>query len=513
MKLYTAVVTTLLSASGFLISQSAASARAFVEKPAIHAGEAVQQIAQTPEGVVEGIVGFPSEVKPASLLCAQSVVNLYSMRCINSPASDSGSRVPFSISLAPGDYYLFSYLRDYGVETFIYHSMDGPVYGGDSSPKFVRVRSGQRVSGIAVNDPSTCADFPGYFCITPPANNAVRTTTPESPAVEAPPQQEPQDSEQALICELYQMAADRVPVAGSSWLSVLAEYTGTYDLLELSYGLLAGNVSDCPNASQYQLSQIGSQSEQIAEAVAQAAVEEGVGSAVCKLTSGSGNRTRGGLRGVAASAAQRGINTVCGDNGSPNSSVARSADANSNSGVPEQAGDRAPAQTGLSQRDVNVPITPILPNGVSRNDLSNNTLTANVPKTTRVEADNVNATAAQFGASHPPFIPGTQVNVHVVKEPAAFVRFYGGDSMPQGNFMMRLEDVENLSPAQIRDQFALPPGNTMQNMAIVRVRAGTTLNSGPANAQLGWGRGGGNQYYIDGDFSDIVESVEEMANW
>ena len=127
-------------------------------------------IAQANQGVVEGTVGFPSDYKPATVLCAQSASNLYLMSCVDSPRSDS--RVPFRMALDPGDYYFFSYLDEVNSQGrrgfFYFHTPSSNRSGNSHQPRVVSVRSSQIISGVHVGDSRTCSDYSQY-CIAPPS--------------------------------------------------------------------------------------------------------------------------------------------------------------------------------------------------------------------------------------------------------------------------------------------------------------------------------------------------------
>ena len=60
--------------------------------------------------------------------------------------------------------------------------------------------------------------------------------------------------------------------------------------------------------------------------------------------------------------------------------------------------------------------------------------------------------------------------------------------------MMRADEIKGLSPAQIRDKFALPDLPT--HISDVHVPAGTRIRVGTVGAQNGWGAGGGTQYEL-----------------
>ena len=100
---------------------------------------------------------------------------------------------------------------------------------------------------------------------------------------------------------------------------------------------------------------------------------------------------------------------------------------------------------------------------------------------------------------NPPYKPGTIVKELELMEKTVFVRVY--DNMPNGSGMygswiMRPEDIEGLTPIEIKDRFALP--NIPKYVCDVELDAGTHVRSGEANAIQGWGQGGGIQYDLMG---------------
>lgn len=81
--------------------------------------------------------------------------------------------------------------------------------------------------------------------------------------------------------------------------------------------------------------------------------------------------------------------------------------------------------------------------------------------------------------------------------------------------MMRLDDIQGLTPAEIRDRFAIPPSNSMEKMHIIQVNNGVSMASGSTNAHREWGSGGGTQYVITspGDPYDHIRQPIEITNW
>ena len=60
--------------------------------------------------------------------------------------------------------------------------------------------------------------------------------------------------------------------------------------------------------------------------------------------------------------------------------------------------------------------------------------------------------------------------------------------------MMRADEIEGLTPAQIRDKFALP--DTPSFVSDVYVPSGTKIRVGKTAAEEAWGSGGAYQYEL-----------------
>jgi len=88
-----------------------------------------------------------------------------------------------------------------------------------------------------------------------------------------------------------------------------------------------------------------------------------------------------------------------------------------------------------------------------------------------------------------------ELNVYemTLEEDTTFVRVYDGDNSHQaGNWFMRREDVEGLTPRQIQEKYALP--QEPRYITEVIIPKGTNIRMGIANAVEGWGAGGGIQF-------------------
>ena len=465
----------LLALCGAILNHDQANAKSYPSEAELSNGTP-QYIAQTEEGFVEGYISTPSDVTSGRQVCAQSVSNFYSMSCIYASGSMQGGNPPFKMSLPPGDYFIFGYEPTDDGAIWRYHSIHPNIYRGNGQPAIVRVQSGKTVSGVHPGHFRTCNNFP-QVCIVPPALNADNTASPNNASNNQQEEATLRQQSQALFSQAIEAYEN------NNYVEAVDKFSESISLMSQDPEgavILSDIINNTPIAGDL----------------------KGLFEAVIGRDSLTGASLAWWERVITAAPFDRQIATLW--------NAAKS----KIRGTPDVISPTVTSGNGLPQRSINSPINPALPDSVNRSELSNNALTARVPKTTRVPAESVNATAERYGSSYPPFVPGTQVNVHEVKETATFVRFYGDESGAVGNFMMRLEDVEGLSPAQIRNQFALPPGNSMENMAVIKVRPGATLNSGPANAHPDWGSGGGNQYYLNGRFDEsTVESVVEVQSW
>ena len=99
----------------------------------------------------------------------------------------------------------------------------------------------------------------------------------------------------------------------------------------------------------------------------------------------------------------------------------------------------------------------------------------------------------------PPYDPAKPVHSFVTGADEKFVRVYaeGTESKMRGSWMMRQSDIENLSPRQIQDKYALPQEPT--HIVDVRVPKGSKMETGTANLIEGYGAGGNRQFQITTD--------------
>lgn len=107
-------------------------------------------------------------------------------------------------------------------------------------------------------------------------------------------------------------------------------------------------------------------------------------------------------------------------------------------------------------------------------------------------ADEANAPHVKAGRN-PPYADGKAVQDIRLKDDATFARVHGPDNKAR-SWMMRKEDIEGLTPVQIKDKFALPDTPTL--VSDVNVPAGTLIRTGEVAPQVGWGSGGATQFEL-----------------
>jgi len=92
---------------------------------------------------------------------------------------------------------------------------------------------------------------------------------------------------------------------------------------------------------------------------------------------------------------------------------------------------------------------------------------------------------------------GKAIEFSTSQDSTEFVRVLnvGKDSItePAGNWVLRMQDIEGLTPAQIRQKYALPQEPT--HFVPVTLPGGVNMRSG-ASASNDFGAGGGYQYNI-----------------
>lgn len=113
-------------------------------------------------------------------------------------------------------------------------------------------------------------------------------------------------------------------------------------------------------------------------------------------------------------------------------------------------------------------------------------------------AENVNNWwKTEMGCENPPYKPDTQVYEMKLTQDTAFVRVYDKKVAKQrGGWMMKKEDIEGLTPEEMKDRFALPARPKYATDVILP--KGTTIRGGIANSLADWGNGGGIQYDLMG---------------
>ena len=107
-------------------------------------------------------------------------------------------------------------------------------------------------------------------------------------------------------------------------------------------------------------------------------------------------------------------------------------------------------------------------------------------------AEDVNKIFKDTMGYEPPYKPGTSVTEIQLTENATYVRGYDKvNSRMQGGWVMKAEDIAELTPQEIQNKFALP--NTPKYICDVNLEAGTRLRTGEVNPLFGFD-GGGQQY-------------------
>ena len=97
----------------------------------------------------------------------------------------------------------------------------------------------------------------------------------------------------------------------------------------------------------------------------------------------------------------------------------------------------------------------------------------------------------------PPYDPKTKTTTIKLYEDTDFVRVYKeGETSPAGQWIMKRDEIEGLTPFQIKDKFALK--YLPDHIVDVKVPAGTEIRFGIANEISGWGHGGGIQFDLMG---------------
>lgn len=107
--------------------------------------------------------------------------------------------------------------------------------------------------------------------------------------------------------------------------------------------------------------------------------------------------------------------------------------------------------------------------------------------------------AAEANAPHvakgnlPPYAEGTRARDIVLQRDRVFARVHGEGNQAR-SWMMKAEDIDGLTPQQIKDKFALP--ELPSYVSDVHVPAGSKIRIGTVAPQPGWGSGGATQYEL-----------------
>ncbi len=104
----------------------------------------------------------------------------------------------------------------------------------------------------------------------------------------------------------------------------------------------------------------------------------------------------------------------------------------------------------------------------------------------------------------PPYKQGTKTTIIKLSKDTEFVRVYTkGLTSPQGQWIMKFEEIEGLTPTQIKDKFALPYEPT--HIIDVTLPAGSEVRFGIAGKIPEWGKGGGIQFDLMGEMAEFGE--------
>ena len=121
-----------------------------------------------------------------------------------------------------------------------------------------------------------------------------------------------------------------------------------------------------------------------------------------------------------------------------------------------------------------------------------------------------------YGFDKPAFPEGNTKDVRKItlKSDATFVRVYcetgNPPSFAKGVWLMSADEIKGLTPAQIKDKFALPgmPSHVVE----IKVDAGSEMISGACGRIEGWGNGGGTQYFLTGGKSHYYSNFRRLPN-
>lgn len=113
-------------------------------------------------------------------------------------------------------------------------------------------------------------------------------------------------------------------------------------------------------------------------------------------------------------------------------------------------------------------------------------------------AEEANEMLKSKGCSQAPYLEGTDVYELKMRKEAVFARTYDAvNSKQQGGWVMHPEDLTGLTPAQIKNNYALP--QEPKYITDVIFQKGDVLRSGSVNPLEGWGKGGAVQFDLMSD--------------
>ena len=117
-----------------------------------------------------------------------------------------------------------------------------------------------------------------------------------------------------------------------------------------------------------------------------------------------------------------------------------------------------------------------------------------------IKADEVNSWwKNEKGYNNAPYVPESRVIEFELPKTTTYVRVYDGEiSTMFGSWIMRAEDIQGLSTLEIKDKFALPC--EPKYICDVELPSGTKLRIGIANSVEQWGKGGGVQMDLMGQY-------------
>ena len=124
-------------------------------------------------------------------------------------------------------------------------------------------------------------------------------------------------------------------------------------------------------------------------------------------------------------------------------------------------------------------------------------------------AENVNEILKQSGYTNSPYKIETNVTTIQLIEDTDFVRVYTENiTSEKGQWVMEYEEIQGLSPKEIKDKFALPYEPT--HICDVKIPAGTEVRFGIANEVLEWGGGGGLQFDLMGQYFNTFDNPRPL---